>query len=159
MKFVIFDRNTRKPITSIITNHSVSLDDAIAMSGLTVDEANIFYDDLDIACGHNDYPDGYIVLEYLDSAEDWETETRTLWIARVADDNSDAYKAYTTESEAKDQAEAYAAHLTAIERKTHTVSVESYTFDAPTGMDPEAAYRWAVLEDELTGDPEEYYTI
>ena len=75
---------------------------------------------------------------------------KTIWIARIADDNSDAYRAFFTESEAAAQAAGYADHLTAKERNTQTVSVESYPVEVTAGDDrtAEQLYRDLVNEDD-----------
>ena len=84
---------------------------------------------------------------------------KTIYIARVADDNSDAYRAFFGFDAAADCARSYAAHLTARELKTHTVTLEGY----PTAIeddDPrDAETLWHDLlndDDSVTYDPEIY---
>ena len=83
---------------------------------------------------------------------------KTVYIARVADGNSDAYTAAFSREIAKQLAEIYKAHLTPGELNTHTVSVEVYTIDCPDDMDAETAFREALLADGV-GDPIEYQEI
>lgn len=64
--FRIFDRNTNKTIATVVTNHSISLDDAIRFVGeihndREFDEENVeidgnwyYYDDLDLEACHAD---------------------------------------------------------------------------------------------------------
>lgn len=87
---------------------------------------------------------------------------RFIWVARVADDNSDAYRAYYDKAEAEAMAQHYFDHLTATERKTHTVSVEGYIFKADEIGNTDAEIFWheAVLEDhQATSDPDYYSEV
>ena len=64
--FRIFDSNTNEAIATVVTNHSISLDDAIRLVGEIHDdrecyEENVeidgnwyYYDDLDIEACHDD---------------------------------------------------------------------------------------------------------
>ncbi len=56
---------------------------------------------------------------------------KIIWIARVADDNSDTYKACFDKKAAEDTAYGYYWHLTDKEKATHTVSVEGYEVEVP----------------------------
>lgn len=40
--------NNGKELRTFATNHSISLEDAIELTGIEVDEDNIFYDDLSL---------------------------------------------------------------------------------------------------------------
>lgn len=87
---------------------------------------------------------------------------KNIWIARVADDNSDAYRAYYGMESARDQAVDYFDHLTAGERRTHTVSIESYSVEVPDDDDrsAEALVRDLLLEDcEELLNPDTYEEI
>lgn len=62
--FRIFDRNTNETIATVITNHSISLDDAIRFVGeihaentdenVEIDGRWYYYDDLDLEACHDD---------------------------------------------------------------------------------------------------------
>ena len=62
--FRIFDRNTNETIATVITNHSISLDDAICFVGeihaentdenVEIDGRWYYYDDLDLEACHDD---------------------------------------------------------------------------------------------------------
>lgn len=56
---------------------------------------------------------------------------KMIYIARVADDNSDAYSVTFDQAEARRIAEMDKAHLTERELKTHTVSIEAYKVEVP----------------------------
>lgn len=77
---------------------------------------------------------------------------KNIWIARVADDNSDAYRAFYDMKSARKQAGNYFDHLTAGERKTHTVSVESYTVEV---ADDDERSADLLVQDLLVEDCEE----
>lgn len=77
---------------------------------------------------------------------------KTIWIARVADDNSDAYTACYDQPSARAAAGNYFDHLTPGERRTHTVSVESYSVEAPDGDDRSAEI---LVRDLLAEDSED----
>ena len=84
---------------------------------------------------------------------------KIVFIARVTDGNSDAYKAYFTREEAVKTAEMYKAHLTSAEAKTHTVSVESYEVEAENATTTaEEAFNEACFNDEIA-DPDNYEVI
>lgn len=83
---------------------------------------------------------------------------KTVYIARVADGNSDSYTAAFSRETAKQLAEIYKAHLTPGELNTHTVSVEAYEIECAEGADAENAYRDALLADAV-GDPVEYRVV
>lgn len=85
---------------------------------------------------------------------------RFVWIARVADDNSDAYRAYYDKTEAEAMAQHYFDHLTAAERKTHTVSVEGYIIPSGDERDAEAVWADLILEDDpATYNPDVYAEV
>lgn len=80
-----------------------------------------------------------------------------IYIARAASAFEDAYKAFATNEEAIRQANMFLAHLTDSEKKTNTVSVESYTIEGYDGT-PEEIFRDALIDDEV-GDPDTYEVI
>ena len=84
---------------------------------------------------------------------------RIVYIARVADDNSDAYRAFFDREAAEACARDYAAHLTESEKKTHTVSLEGYPVEIAADDPRTADALWRdLLNDDApeTYDPEIY---
>lgn len=86
---------------------------------------------------------------------------KIIYIARVADDNSDAYSVTFDPAEARRIAEMDKAHLTSRELKTNTVSIEAYTVDVP---DDDTRTAQQVFDDWSEGlvwmpDPEAYEEV
>lgn len=82
---------------------------------------------------------------------------KRIYIARVADDNSDAYRAYFDRESAEATARSYFNHLTPRERMTRSVTVEGYLLpvadDDP--RDAETLWRDLLLDDDpATYDPD-----
>lgn len=85
---------------------------------------------------------------------------KTIWIARVADDNSDAYKAYFDKKAAEDSAYGYHWHLTDKEKETHIVTVEGYEVDVPDDDSRDAKTLFEdMLIDDVIGDPDFYQEV
>ena len=100
---------------------------------------------------HTLYHDG-APCEVWFSADDGQ---RYIWLARVADDNSDAYRAYYDKAEAEKMARSYFNHLTPKERMTHSVTVEGYIIPADDPRDAETLWRDLLLDDDpATYDPD-----
>lgn len=82
---------------------------------------------------------------------------KRIWIARVADDNSDAYCACFDRESAESKARSYFDHLTARERRTHSVTVEGYLVPVADDdqRDAESLWRDLLLDDDpATYDPD-----
>jgi len=89
------------------------------------------------------------------------TTEKMIYIARVADDNSDAYRATFDKAEARRIAESYKAHLTDRERKTHTVTVEGYLIKIEDGetRNAETLWRDMMIDDTAPIDANEYEEV
>lgn len=82
---------------------------------------------------------------------------KRIYIAREADDNSDAYRAYFDRGSAESMARQYFDHLTAHERRTRSVTVEGYLVPvaADDPRDAEAVWSDLLLDDDpATYDPD-----
>lgn len=85
---------------------------------------------------------------------------RFIWIARVADDNSDTYRAYFDRESAEATARSYFNHLTPRERMTHSVTVEGYIIPADDPRDAEAVWSDLLIDDDpATHDPDVYEEV
>lgn len=86
---------------------------------------------------------------------------KMIYIARVADDNSDAYRATFDKAEARRIAESYKAHLTDRERRTHTVTVEGYMIEIADGETRDAQTLWddMLIDDTAPIDADEYEEV
>lgn len=93
---------------------------------------------------------------------DKERMNKTIWIAREADDNSDAYKAFFDREKAETAALGYYEHLIDRERKKRTVTVEGYPVEVADDdtRTAEELCRDLLMDDELAMfDPEVYEEI
>ena len=52
--------NCGKPVETFATNHSISLDDAIKLLDIEVDDDHIFYDDLDLRLATDKERESYL---------------------------------------------------------------------------------------------------
>ena len=80
---------------------------------------------------------------------------KDIYIARSANDNTDAYKATFDFDEAAHEAKAYYDHLTAKEKLTNRVTFERWQIEVPEGdaRDADAIYTDYILSGEGSLEP------
>ena len=87
---------------------------------------------------------------------------KTVYIARVADNNTDDYKAFFDAKDARKYAEYFESHLTPKELKNNTISLETYILPDVAADDSRSAtelVRDMLIDDTFPIDPNEYEVI